>query len=102
MEPQLTIEEVTNPVEVARFRAIHEQAERNSAWLEAHWEDVLPQARGKFLAVAGQEVFIANTPEEAWTWAETTHPEDKGAIVQYVREGKGPRFYGNRWRVAAE
>ncbi len=102
MDPQFTIEEVTDPVAVARFRAMHEQAKRNSDWLQAHWDDLLPQARGKFLAVAGQEAFLANTPEEAWTWAETTHPTDKGAIVQYVRAEKGPRFYGHRWVMAAE
>jgi hypothetical protein len=53
--------------------------------LQAHWGDVLPQARGKFVAVANQEAFIAATPAEAWAWAEATHPEDNGAIVHYVR-----------------
>jgi hypothetical protein len=51
--------------------------------------------RGKFLAVAGQEGFIAPTPEEAWAWVDTTHPEDDGAIVQYVRPETGPRIYAS-------
>ena len=91
-----TIEEVTDPDEIARARAQDERHRRNSDWLQAHWPDVLPQARGKFLAVAGQEPFIADTPEEAWAWAAATHPEDNGAIVQYVRPEKGPRIYADR------
>jgi hypothetical protein len=94
-EPQFIIEEVTDPVEIARHRAGMEQALRNSEWLQAHWADVLPQARGKFLAVAGQEAFIADTPREAWDWAEQKHPEDQGALVEYVIPEEGPRIYGN-------
>ncbi|MBI3246026.1 MAG: hypothetical protein HYZ50_05925 [Deltaproteobacteria bacterium] len=99
-QPQFIIEEVTDPDEIARSRAQHERHKRNSDWLQAHWADVLPQARGKFLAVAGQEAFIADTIPEAWAWVDAAHPEDDGAVVQYVRPEKGPRIYGNRRRMA--
>lgn len=95
-EPTFIIEEVSDPSEIARSRAQDERHRRNNEWLQAHWADVLPQARGKFLAVAGQEAFIADTPEEAWAWADTTHPEDDGATVRYVRTEKGPRIYVDR------
>jgi len=49
-----------------RGRAQHERARGNSEWLQNHWPDVLPQARGKFLAVAGHEAFVAPTAKEAW------------------------------------
>lgn len=94
--PPITIEEVTDPAEVARSRAQDERARRNSDWLQAHWADLLPQARGKFIAVAGQEAFIANTAEEAWAWADRVHPDDNGAMVRFVRLGRGPRIYANR------
>lgn len=97
--PNITIEEETDPAKAARIRENLEHFTRNSDWLASHWSDVLPQARGKFIAVAGQEAFLADTLEAAWEWAKSTHPEDKGPLVQYVRIGKGPRFYGNRWRV---
>jgi hypothetical protein len=61
---------------------------------------LLPQARGKFVAVAAQEAHIAETPEEAWTWAKSAHPEDDGALVQYVRTGTGPRIYAHCWKMA--
>ena len=95
-EPNIAFEEVTDPAEIARFKAQMERGEKNSDWIQVHWTDVLPQARGKFLAVASQEAFIADTPEEAWEWAERTHPEDDGALVRYVPAKLGIRIYANR------
>jgi hypothetical protein len=95
-QPAFSIEEVSNPHDTARALAQDEHHRRNSDWLQRHWADVLPQARGKFLAVAGQEPFIADTPEAAWAWVATTHPEDDGAMVQYVRPEAGPRIYANQ------
>jgi hypothetical protein len=93
---RLIVEEVTDPDEISRFHAQHEQAQRKSAWLETHWDVLLPDAFGKFIAVAGGEAFIAESPREARDWAKTVHPEDKGALVEYVLPPGGPRFYANR------
>ena len=87
------IEEVTDPNEIARARVQDERHRRNTDWLQAHWAQVLPQARGRFLAVAGEEPFVADTPEAAWAWVDATHPEDDGAIVRYIRVETGPRIY---------
>lgn len=95
-EPRFVIEEVTDPQQIARHRDVAERAKRNSDWLQAHWPDLLPQARGRFLAVAGQEAFIADTPEEALELAEAAHPEDTGVIFQYVIPTPGPRIYAYR------
>lgn len=97
---RIQIEEVTDQTEVARFRAQHERFRRNTIWLESHWSDLLPQARGKHLAVAGQEAFMADSPEAAWAWVEATHPADDGAFVQYVLPEGGPRIYAHPRRVA--
>jgi hypothetical protein len=95
-EPQAIVEEVTDPDEIARTQAQLQQARRNSDWLQAHWSDVLPQAYGRFIAVAGQEAFIAETPRAAWAWARAKYPDDRGALVEYVIPPGGPRFYANR------
>jgi hypothetical protein len=95
-EQQLTIEEINDPATVARCRQQNERAKRNSDWLQANWSVLLPQGRGRFLAVAGQEAFIADTPEEAWNKAHAAHPDDDGAISQYVFPEGGPRVYANR------
>jgi hypothetical protein len=94
------IEEVTDPDELERGRRQHEQALRNMDWLEAHWDDLLPGVLGKFVAVAGQQAFVADTSVEARAKAVAAHPEDKGVLVQYVRPEKGLLIYANRWKVA--
>jgi hypothetical protein len=93
-QPRLTVEfgGQVDPAEAKRRRAQMERSRRNSAWLQAHWGDLLPQARGKFVAVAGEEGFIADTAEEAWAWARRAHPEDDAATVQYVRTDTNPRI----------
>jgi hypothetical protein len=98
-ESKLILEECNDPVEVARVHEQMERHRRNSDWLAAHWPDLLPQARGKIVAVAGQEAFIANTIKQAWAWVDATHPEDTGAFVRYVPTGEGPRFYANSRHV---
>jgi hypothetical protein len=95
-DPIFSIVEPTDPSEVARFRAQEEQARRNGAWLQAHWDELLPQARGKFVAVAGRQPFVADSAEEAWARARAAHPEDEGALVQFVRPEQGPRLYAHR------
>ena len=94
----LTVEfgDKVDPVETERRRSQMERARRNSDWLQSHWAELLPQARGKFLAVAGEEGFIADTPEEAWAWTRQAHAEDDGAMVQYVRADTNPRIYAHR------
>jgi hypothetical protein len=94
--PKFAVEEVNDPVRVEAARLQFERGARNEEWLQTHWRDVLPQAYGKFLAVAGQEAFIAETPEEAWAWAARAHPEDNGVLVRYVRSERGPRIYFHR------
>ncbi len=96
-EPKLIIEEVSDPVEIARDREQHEEFKQNCHWLQDHWPELLPQARGRFIAIAGQEAFLAETSEHALKLAESAHPSDKGIFVQYVLPSKGPRIYGNRW-----
>ena len=101
IDSQLTLEAVTDPAAIARARAVHELAGRNSDWLETHWPDILPEALGKHLVIAGQEAFIADTSAEAWALAKAAHPEDEGALCQYVLPSRGPRIYAHRWQVAA-
>ncbi len=96
--PPLTVEfgcEV-DPGEAERRRSQMGRAQRNSDWLQSHWAELLPQARGRFVAVAGDEGYIADTAEKAWAWARQAHPEDDGAMVQYVRTDTNPRIYAHR------
>src|SRR5947209_3503019 len=89
----LTVDFGPPPTNAAEVLARMERARRNSQWLQAHWAELLPQAVGKFVAVAGEEAFIAQSPEEAWAWASRTHPEDDTATVQYVSSQQGAKIY---------
>lgn len=73
-EPRFIFGEMTDPGTIAQIREQDEHAPRNDDWLKAHWPEIVPRARGRFLAVAGQEAFIADTPEEAWAMAMAAHP----------------------------
>ena len=92
-EPQFVIEVVTDPVEITRSREVLEQFARNSDWLQTQWPELLPQALGKCIAVAGQEAFLADTAAEAIAKARAAHPEDKGLLVQYVDPRRRPRIF---------
>ena len=96
IDSPLIMEEVTDPAVLARAQAQNERIKRNSDWLQAHWADLLPRARGKHIAVAGQEAFIADSPEEAWAMARAAHPDDDGALSRYVFPNEWPRIYAYR------
>jgi hypothetical protein len=100
-ENHLTFDIETDPERIAQSRAQDERFKRNSDWLQAHWPDLLPHARGRFLTVAGQEAFIGDTPEESRAMARAAHPDDDGAFGRYVFPNRGPRIYGNRRPVAS-
>ena len=99
-ENHLMFDVETDPDRLAQGQAQSERFRRNSEWLEAHWPDLLPQALGKHLVVAGQEAFIADTHAEAQAMAEAAHPDDDGSWSQYVLPHRGPRIYANRRQVA--
>src|SRR5262245_45330440 len=92
-EEKMIIEDVSDPQEKAAFYAGQARFELNRDWLESHWDDLLPQAAGRFVAVAGQQAHLADTVDSAWAWIDEHHPDDDGAFVRFVRKHRGPRFY---------
>jgi len=89
----IVMEEVTDPEEIARARAQRERFDRNAEWLRQHADAVYPRYRGKCICIAGEEVFAAETPEEALALATTAHPEDDGRFLCYVPKEKVARIY---------
>jgi hypothetical protein len=92
----LAMEEVTDPEELATARALRERADRNAAWLQAHAGEVYPRCRGKYLCIAGQELFVGETAREALARARAAHPDDDGAFVRYIPLEKLARIYADR------
>ena len=99
---QVVMEEGADPKEIAEFQARWAQAQRNSDWLQAHAHEIYTQHRGKFIIVAGEELFVADTSEEAYALAKAGRPEDKGRLGRYIYPKKMARVYGNRRRTGAE
>ena len=82
--PPIVMEEVTDPVELAKAQAQWERCDRNTAWLQAHASEIYTRYRGKCICIAGEELFVADTPEEVLTLAKAAHPEDDGRFVHYI------------------
>ena len=95
-QSDLTVEIIDDAEYNDRVRVGDEQFDRNAAWLEAHWPDLLPEARGRFVAVADQQAYVAPTLEEAWAWARANHPDDEGPLVQHVPKDTRPRVYAHQ------
>jgi len=100
----IIIEEVNDPAVIARCKAQDERTRRNSEWLQGHWADLLPQACGKFIAVAGQEAFISDTPgrpggEPALPTPTMTAPS---VSTSSRREGRGSMLIPGEWRLCED
>ena len=90
----IVMEEVTDPQEIAETRARRERFDRNSAWLQTHAKEVYTGHRGKCICIAGQELFVGDTPEEVLAQARAAHPEDDGSIlIRYIPRQKMARIY---------
>ncbi len=87
----VVMEELTDPVELVRMRAQRERFQRNSAWLQAHISEVYSRYRGQCVCVAGEELFVAPTPEEVL--ARAAHPEYDGRLLRYIPRERMARIY---------
>ena len=92
----LVMEEVTDPEELARARAQRERFDRNAAWLQAHGSEIYPRHRGKYIAIAGEELFVAHSAEEALAAATAAHPDDDGSFLHYIPRERLARIYADR------
>jgi hypothetical protein len=97
----IQIDLVTDPIELAKSRRQDEQFDRNSDWLESHAAEVYPKYRGKHVCIAGQELFVGDTAEEALRLAKTAHPDDAGTLLRYIPFEKAPRVYANQRHLAS-
>jgi hypothetical protein len=97
--PPIVMEEVTDPEELAKAQAQRERFDRNFAWFQAHATEIFMRHRGKCIVIAGEELFVADTPAEAWALADAAHPEDDGSFIHYIPKQKLARVYAHQWRV---
>jgi hypothetical protein len=80
----LVMVEVVEPRENAKAEGQRERVRKNSDWLQARVPQVYAQRRGKFICVAGQELFVADAASEVVAMARKAHPEDDGLLFRYI------------------
>ena len=97
----LVMEEVTDAEELAKARVQDERFARNWAWFDAHAGEIYARHRGKCLCIAGQELFVADTPEEVLALATAAHPDDDGRFTRYIPKERTYRIYAHRRRLAS-
>ena len=93
--PAIVMQEVTEPQELAEARARRNRFDRNEAWLQARAAETYKCHRGRYICIAGEELFVADTPEAAYASAKSAHPEDDGLFVRYIPKEKLPRVYAD-------
>jgi hypothetical protein len=92
--------EVTDSDELAQARARRERFERNWAWFETHAAEVYSSCRGKCVCVAGEELFVADTPAGVLALASAAHPDDDGRFTRIIPAQRIDRIYANPWPLA--
>lgn len=85
--------DVTDAGELTKAQEQRRQFDRNSEWLQKNIAEIYAQHRGKCICIAGQEVFIADTANEAIAQATAAHPEDEGWFTRYIPKEKMARIY---------
>ena len=98
-EPIFQIEEINDPVEVARCKAQDKRGMRNSDWLQAHGPTCCPKREASSSPWPARKPSSPTHTRRPGQWL-VADPEDDGELSQYVFPGKGPRSYACRWRVA--
>ncbi|MDX6500719.1 MAG: hypothetical protein QOG23_3979 [Blastocatellia bacterium] len=91
MNQQVTIEEHEMPPDLARMFA---QARRNLLWFSENSDEleVYNRYRGRYVAAAGGELFVADSPEEVERLAHDKYP-DEISHVRYIPLEKRSRIY---------
>jgi hypothetical protein len=91
MNSRVNIEEQKMTPEMAR---LFEQGRRNLFWFSENAErlEVYKRHRGRYVAAAGGELFVADTPEEVERLAQEKFP-DEMPHVRYIPREKRERIY---------
>ncbi len=89
----IVMEEVIDPAELAGARARRVQFDRNWAWFLEQIPGLYEAHRGQCICVSGEEVFAADTAEQALALARAAHPEDDGRFTLYVPRKRMTRIY---------
>ena len=92
----IVLEEVTDPEELAKAGAQDERFERNLRWFTRHASEIYAAHRGKCVCVAGEELFVGDSPQHAVALARAAHPEDDAFLMRIIPRDRVARIYAHR------
>ena len=94
--PVLMYEEALSPDELALTRLRRATFQKNMAWASANAEEITRTCRGRFICVAGEHLFVANSPKQAHTLALAAYPTEHDATYScFVPAKDRPKIYAN-------
>jgi len=99
-QPSVVMDVVTDSTELAKAREQDQRFDRNWAWFETHAGEIYAQHRGKCICVAGEKLFVADTPEDVLNLARSAYPGDDGLFTRYIPLERAYRIYANSRSVA--
>ena len=79
MEAKLIGTQKVDKEELARFRAY----QGDVRWRSKHDAEICEKYKGKYIAVANQEIFVGDTPEEVFEKAQAKYP-NSDPHVEYI------------------
>jgi hypothetical protein len=78
--------------------AANEEFKKNVAWWNAHVKEIRDAHTGKFVCVAGQELFVGDDPIEVVARARAAHPKPGAGFLSFrISTHRGPMIHANRW-----
>src|SRR5262249_2551608 len=95
-QPVVMMETEPSPEERATALAEQEEFRRNVAWFGSHAREIRDAHAGKFICVAGQELFVGEDPAEVYARARAAHPHPGGGfLTKRISTHRGPKVYAN-------
>jgi hypothetical protein len=81
----MTTEELS-PEELVEWRRRREIFERNQQWYSVHVDELYETYAGKFICVAGGEVFAGDDARDVYARSAAVHPDESGVEYgMYIR-----------------
>ena len=90
-ENPITMEIMTDPVELAKAKVRDELFQRNLSWFQVHAPEIYVAHRGKCICISGEELFVADSPNEVLALAK--------AAIRRMRAVLPTLFRWKGWRV---
>lgn len=93
--------EISDEERAANIAALAEH-DKNVTWWNTHADEIVALHAGKYVCVAGQELFVGDDPVEVIARAKAAHPNPgRGFRFTHIPTQQGPMIYAIRRTLGA-